>query len=350
ELGDGGVRAEGLVPGRWRRRRRRPLDPSGTSLAFRVFREEGWARGGGKVFSIRVVEEDEGGSGTRSDGARRRRLDPPARKPAAAEPHKDEATAPPSHPSSSEEMARNRRSGGNTDDSALDGSDDGEADGRDGGVGALGARSTCSGGGVFHDADSPGAAAGGSKHAFEEGGGGGGDDDDDDPLRFLCLTPGAASVVRRRLAGVEGAFSVSGDGSGGAAAGGTAGHRHSAGETDRGHPAGPLGLGVGGGDGGGDYDGSGDDGDGSNGGGGGLIPDRASSCRASARRDGVERVSLTLEVGGTKHERDPRRPQHLLAGLTPHAVRLVKERIFSVARVEYALLYGLGETEISAAA
>lgn len=54
--------------------------------------------------------------------------------------------------------------------------------------------------------------------------------------------------------------------------------------------------------------------------------------------DGEEKVVLPMILDGPEGSNGHR---HLLTGLAPPAVRLVKERIFAMARLQYAFLYGL---------
>lgn len=144
-----------------------------------------------------------------------------------------------------------------------------------------------------------------------------------DPLGLLGLPPGLASMVRRR-AGLDD-DGVHADG-----VGGEGGDRF-------------VGSDIGGGGGRAGDDGVGNSSGGGGGGGGGGLGGGCAR-RANIGRNGEERVTLALEVH-TGHGR------HVLAGLSSDAVRLVKERIFSFARVAYARVYGLrGSAVVTAAA
>lgn len=65
--------------------------------------------------------------------------------------------------------------------------------------------------------------------------------------------------------------------------------------------------------------------------------------------EGEERVVLPLVLDGPGGSGGGSGHQHLLTGLAPPAVRLVKERVYAMARVQYACLYGLCPPASSAA-
>eukprot|EP00752_Nemacystus_decipiens_P003642 g3356.t1 len=334
-------RDEGCVSGGFRGG---PSLARSASLTFRVFRETGWVRGGGQTFCVRV-EEDEGHEeqerASHSGRARRvydRVLEPPA--PRSPEPE------------ASVTVTDSLLSGKNPTGAIGDGKD-GNGDGGDGGsaqpsstaaaAGDSGAGAGVgSGGGSGNTARENNAAVDGhgdDENGAEGGGGGGhpaagkegcGEKALEDPLRLLCLSSGQASMVRRR-AGLDGAR-IPDVHAGGEVSRGCAGS-----DVDR------CGTGRDGGDG----DGSGDSVGGDSGSCGGV---RGGCLRGATKtgRDGEERITLAFRVSGSR-DADFRvgvgayadRDSHLLAGLTPNAVRLVKERIFSFARVAYARLYGL---------
>ncbi|CBN75402.1 conserved unknown protein [Ectocarpus siliculosus] len=137
----------------------------------------------------------------------------------------------------------------------------------------------------------------------------------------MCLLSGQASMVRRR-AGLDGARLPDAD-AGGEVSGGCAGT-----DADRDGPR------RGDGEVGDSGDGGGGHGGGGGGGGGGGVAGGCIRGGSTIGRDGEERITLALRVsdsrgagfgeGGSAHED---RYPHLLACLSPDAVRLVKGRI-----------------------
>ena len=153
------------------------------------------------------------------------------------------------------------------------------------------------------------------------------DDDDDDRLRLLGVSPETLSMIRRR-AGLPAVLPRPA-------------------EVDNNDGGSSIGGGVSGGGGGGSG-GRGSSGSGHGrassdfvGGGSGAVG------KTRSLGEGEERVRLALNIGGGDggggygSGGGGGGGSHLLAGLAPRAVRLVKDKIFASARVEYAALYGL---------
>ncbi|CAM9985193.1 unnamed protein product, partial [Ectocarpus sp. 12 AP-2014] len=333
---EGATRGLGPLEGGSLRRGGRPLATRGPALTFTVFREEGWTLDGGRTFTVRVEEEEEA-AGERA-GGKGEGNDEDGRSPAAVpEAVSAELSLSPhgavlqGSSNSDARVSAIINSGTTTTSSSSSGSRvaDNGGDGVD--MAAVGR------GGDNGGTD----RALGDAAAGVNGRGTGPPDDDIDPLRLLCLPPGAASMVRRRRSRLESVDPVSV-----AAATDFPGTRRKDGQ----HAARWVGVVCGdsgvGGVGGIDVDGGGVDvlggvdvGD--------VVGEEGSvevgAGRRNTRREGEERVTLALSDTGASAGAFGQgyHCRHLLAGLIPDAVRLVKERIFSVARAEYARLYGL---------
>ncbi|CAN0039833.1 unnamed protein product, partial [Ectocarpus sp. 8 AP-2014] len=347
---EGATRGLDPLEGGSLRCRGRPLATRGPALTFTVFREEGWTLDGGRTFTVRV-EEEEDGAGERAGGEGEGN-DEDGRSPAAVpEAVSAELSLSPQRavlPGSRNSDARVSASINNSTTTTTTSSSSGGRVADNGGDGVDMAAVGRDGDNAGTDRALDDAAAG----VAGRGTGTGAPGEDIDPLRLLCLPPGAASMVRRRHLRLEsdGPVPV-------AAATGFPGNRRNDGQHAGrrvGVVCGDSGVGVGGvntnggvGVGGGiDVDG------GSVHVGGGLdvgdVVDEETSVEVGAggrntRREGEERVTLVLSDNGASAGAlgQGYHCRHLLAGLVPDAFRLVKERIFSVARVEYARLYGL---------